>query len=279
VDKKENLIDNWNEAYKDLPTTYDERLITANSISVNMQYAIVHDHIRNVLSDVDNPKILEVGCGGGRQSLYLALRGFDVTCADNSPDAIRLAQANFASRNAKGVFIVDDLLNTTLESASYDCVMSFGLLEHFENLEPVIKSMTNLLKPGGVQIHCIIPKKFSTDSIMNCIWYPARFIRNIVRRDFKDIFNRSYRDFPHYENSFSAEEYCKVFVKEGNQIIKCEASGLLYPFIAQLPFGIGSVLVSRFSGVLSNLIKKTSRSESKTMHFFSCAFLTLCRKN
>ena len=277
--KKENRVDNWNKDYKDLSITYDERLITPNNLVNYVQFHIVHEHIRNFLKDIDSPKILEVGCGGGRQSLFLALRGFEVTCADNSSEAIRLAQTNFASRNVKGVFVLDNLLNSRLPSASYDCVMSFGLLEHFENIKPVINSMTNLLKPGGIQIHCVIPKKFSTESIMNFIWYPARFIRNVIRRNFRDIFSRSYRDFPHYENSFSAKDYCRVFMEEGNLIIKCEAGGVLYPFIAQLPFGINNFLVTRFSGVLSNLIKRTSRSESKILHLLSVSFLIVCCKD
>lgn len=277
--KKENLVDNWNKAYKDLSTSYDEKLITPNKIVMYAQYQIVHEHIRHFLKDIESPKILEVGCGGARQSLFLALHDFDVTCADSSPEAIRLAKANFASRNAKGVFVSDDLLNSKLPAVTYDCVMSFGLLEHFEDIGPIINSMTNLLKPGGIQIHCVVPKKFSTDTIMNCVWFPARFTRNIIRRNFKDIFRKSFRDFPHYENSFSAKEYCRVFRDAGNQILKNEADGILYPFIAQLPFGINDMIAARFSDILSKLMIRTSRSESRIPHFLACSFLIVCRKD
>ncbi len=277
--KKENLVANWNRAYKDLSTSYDDRLITPNKIMTYVQNQIVHEHIRHFLQDKDSPKILEVGCGGARQSLFLALDGYDVTCADSSPEAIRLAQSNFASRNAKGVFVSDDLLNSKLSAVTYDCIMSFGLLEHFEDIGPVINSMTNLLKPGGIQIHCVIPKKFSTESIMNCVWFPARFIRNIIRRNFKDILRKSFRDFPHYENTFSAKEYCRVFRDAGNQILKNEAGGILYPFIGQLPFGINDMIAAKFGISLADLIIRTSRSESRVPHFLACSFLIVCRKD
>lgn len=35
-------------------------------------------------------KVLDVGCGAGRHSLYLQEKGFDVTGIDNSPDAIKV---------------------------------------------------------------------------------------------------------------------------------------------------------------------------------------------
>jgi len=279
MQKKENRINNWDQAYKKLLTTYDERPLTLANLVNYQGHKFMLEDVLNYLKGVACPKFLEVGCGGAQASLFLALRGFDVSCVDNSPEAIRLAKDNFASQNAKGIFVVDDLLNSQLPKASYDCIMSGGLLEHFEDIRPVIHAMTSLLKPRGLQIHCIIPKKFSTDSIMNFVKYPARFIRNAAKRDFEDIFYKSFRDFPHYENSFSAKEYCCVFREEGNTIIKSRAGGLLYPFMAQLPFGAGNFLARRFSGALCNLIKKTDRSESGILHFLSPTFQIVCRKN
>src|SRR5438552_1546934 len=37
-------------------------------------------------------KVLDVGCGAGRHSLYLQEKGFDVTGIDNSPDAIKVCK-------------------------------------------------------------------------------------------------------------------------------------------------------------------------------------------
>lgn len=58
-------------------------------------YKVVHNHIRNHLSNITKSKIIEVGCGGARNALYLALNGFDVTCSDYSKEGLRLARTNF----------------------------------------------------------------------------------------------------------------------------------------------------------------------------------------
>jgi 2-polyprenyl-3-methyl-5-hydroxy-6-metoxy-1,4-benzoquinol methylase len=280
MEKKGNVIENWDDSYKNFKTTYTEQPRTPAALVNYLQFQFVHEDIIRYLSGKEKVRIVEVGCGGARTSLFLASRGFDVTCADFSPEAIRLANENFFSVGASGTFVEDDLLNSKLEAESFDCVMSFGLLEHFEKLQPVIKATTSLLKPGGIQIHCVITRKFSTQSMMQAVYYPVNFMRNLLKPGGrKDIFRKSYRDFPHYENSYPAREYCRVFQEEGNAILRCEAGGMVYPFLAYLPFGIGNFVVTKFLKAFSALIRKTDRSESKILHFFSPTFSIVCRKN
>jgi SAM-dependent methyltransferase len=199
-----------------------------------------------------------------------------VTCSDNAPEAIRLAEDNFAANNARGTFLQDDLLNSRIPSDSFDCLMSFGLLEHFEDLRPILESITRMIKPGGIQIHCIITKKFSILMMMNILLYPLRFINNLFHLRIDNIFTVSYRDFPHYENSFGAEEYCNEFDRSGNTILRCEAGGFFFPFLT-LP-KVGNILVKSFHEGLYKMIRRTDRTESKFWHFMAPTFYIVCRK-
>lgn len=278
MEHKGNVVENWDDSYREYQITYDERLVTPGNIANFVQFQFVYEDLNKFLSGVKDPKTLEVGCGGARTSLFLSLRGFDVTCADNSPEAIRLARSNFASKNARGTFILDDLLNSSLPEGSFDCVMSFGLLEHFTNIHAPIRAITKLLKPGGIHIHCVIPKKVSSQTLMDAAYFPARSIRNAwLNRSFKNIFRKSFRDFPHYENSFGERYYADVFTQEGCEVLGCEAGGFLYPFFA-LPFGVGNLISRHFSHFLVGFIRSTDRSQSRLMHFVSPTFYIVCRK-
>ena len=157
--KKGNKLENWNESYEGFKTTYSETIDTPANLVNRMQWEFVLEDIKRFSPASGQKKLLECGCGGARTSLYLAQRGFDVTCSDYAPGALRLAKDNFAACNVNGTFLQDDLLNSKIPVESFDCVMSFGLLEHFENIKPVLSSISMLVKPGGIQIHCIIPKK------------------------------------------------------------------------------------------------------------------------
>jgi cyclopropane fatty-acyl-phospholipid synthase-like methyltransferase len=230
------------------------------------------------LPGIKNAKVVEVGCGGARTSLFLALRGCEVTCVDNSPEAIRLAKDNFFSRNAHGTFVLDDLLDSSLPEESFDCVMSFGLLEHFSDINVPIKAITKLLRPGGVHIHNIIPKKFSSETVMRTVYFPVIFLKNAYRyRSFRGIVQKSFREFPHYENSFSAREYAEAFTEEGCEVLRCEAGGLLYPFV-NLPRGLGNLISRKCPNILVKLFRATDRSQSRLMHLVSPAFYIVSRK-
>jgi SAM-dependent methyltransferase len=189
-----------------------------------------------------------------------------------------MAQTNFKHTNATGTFLLDDLMDSKISAESFDCVMSFGLLEHFKDLKPLVANLTRMVRPGGIQIHLIVPKKFSTQIINNVIWFPYNFLRlAIKKRDFKDIIRRSYRDFPHYENSFSASDYSRAFVEGGNEVIKVEPGDALTPLI-RVPLGFGNILVSLFPKQLKKLMKLTHRTQSKFIYFLSPTFTVICRK-
>jgi SAM-dependent methyltransferase len=133
MEEKGNKVENWNESYERLPTTYSEDLSTPANIVNTIQNEFVLEDIQRLVADPARGSFLECGCGGARTSLYLALRGLNVTCSDYAPGAVRLAKDNFAALNAEGTFLQDDLLNSKITPESFDCVMSFGLLEHFED--------------------------------------------------------------------------------------------------------------------------------------------------
>jgi 2-polyprenyl-3-methyl-5-hydroxy-6-metoxy-1,4-benzoquinol methylase len=275
--EKENKVENWNVSYQELKTTYSEALDTPPNLGNRVQYEFVLEDINRFLPNPKQAKILECGCGGARTSLYVARRGFAVTCTDNSPEAIRLAKDNFAALNVNATFIQDNLLDSKIPSESFDCVMSFGLLEHFVDLQPLLASTTRLVKPGGIQIHCVIPKKFSTQTLMYLLMYPAIFANNLLKRRLQGIFQKSFRDFPHYENRFSAREYCQAFEAQGNTILRCEAGGVLFPFI-NLPGGVGNWLVRTFPNFLYKVTKKLDRSQSRLLHLIAPTFYIVCRR-
>jgi 2-polyprenyl-3-methyl-5-hydroxy-6-metoxy-1,4-benzoquinol methylase len=79
--------ENWERAYNGKAVTYVEDPRNPVDLEQMYSYKVVHNHIVNYLSNITKPKIIEVGCGGARNALYLALHGFDVTCADYSLEA------------------------------------------------------------------------------------------------------------------------------------------------------------------------------------------------
>lgn len=76
-------------------------------------------------------KAIDLGCGTGNYSLYLAGKGFDVTGVDISPTAIEIAQENSKKKGVKCDFIAADVLGGLEDlKGSFDFAYDWALLHH-----------------------------------------------------------------------------------------------------------------------------------------------------
>ena len=105
-------------------------------------------------------RYLEMGAGRGTTSMYLASQGCNVTMLDLSSKGFDVARSNFVRERLRlPTFVHADARRTNLPPESFDCVLSIGLLEHFEDPRPVLSESVRLLRPGGLCFAVIIPQK------------------------------------------------------------------------------------------------------------------------
>lgn len=91
-------------------------------------------------------KILDAGCGSGRDANYFASKGFVVTGIDLSETLLAYAQET-AHPNAN--FLKMDLRNISLNSSGIWACASLLHLTRKEGL-PVLRNFQHMLRPGGV---------------------------------------------------------------------------------------------------------------------------------
>ena len=77
---------------------------------------------------IESGSVLTVGCGVGRETIYLAKKGFQVTGLDFSATAIQKARRRAEAEGMDVDFIVDDLTNLERVSGTFDLVTDFGVL-------------------------------------------------------------------------------------------------------------------------------------------------------
>jgi tocopherol O-methyltransferase len=97
-------------------------------------------------------QILDVGCGIGGSSLYLAEKfQAEVTGITLSPVQAKRATelALEAQLQAKTKFLVADALEMPFEANSFDLVWSLESAEHFPNKIKFLQESYRVLKPGG----------------------------------------------------------------------------------------------------------------------------------
>lgn len=93
-------------------------------------------------------KILDIGCGAGWTSNYLAEEGFDVTGMDVVPGNMVAAKKRAKVRRLSTRFFVGDMDSFSL-SEKFDVITVFDALHHSTRQTDVIKNIAKHLKPGG----------------------------------------------------------------------------------------------------------------------------------
>lgn len=96
-------------------------------------------------------KAIDIGCGEGFYSIYLAKKGFKVTGVDISENAVKLARQNALKHNVKINFIALDVLDLDKTNDKFDFVLEWALIHHIkpEQREKYVRNVKKILNKGG----------------------------------------------------------------------------------------------------------------------------------
>jgi malonyl-CoA O-methyltransferase len=123
------------------------------------RWAEVYDHDANPLQALEGPEVhaalgdvrglavLDLGCGTGRHSLWLAAAGAIVTGVDFSEGMLSEARRKPGADAVR--FIVHDLHLPLPFDAAFDLVVSGLVLEHLSDLDHFFAEAYRVLKPKG----------------------------------------------------------------------------------------------------------------------------------
>src|SRR5580693_3148261 len=88
-------------------------------------------------------RILDAGCGSGRNMVDLARHG-DVTGVELSPTSVALARDREA-----GVVIEGSVMEMPFEDASFDLTVSLDVIEHLHDDIGALRELRRVTAPGG----------------------------------------------------------------------------------------------------------------------------------
>lgn len=107
-----------------------------------------------VISLMPDPpaKVLDVGCGPGFTSHFLAMRGHNVTGLDVNSDVLALARARTSDRGSMQFFEHD--YEEVFCTEEMDAVLFHDSLHHGVRQEFALRAAFTALKPGGTCVVC-----------------------------------------------------------------------------------------------------------------------------
>lgn len=120
------------------------------------------DDLIEIIGDVEGKKALDIGCGEGKDIIYLAEKGFDAYGFDITESGIRKTELLAKNRNVDIHAFVADVNNFELDE-TFDFVYSTGTIQYLfdENIELFFKKIKNMVNVGGyVYFNVFVDKPF-----------------------------------------------------------------------------------------------------------------------
>jgi ubiquinone/menaquinone biosynthesis C-methylase UbiE len=132
-------------AYNDWAETYDD--------VPNRTRDLAAEALRQIKLDLAGRKVVEVGCGTGRNTTWLAEHAAELVAIDFSEAMLARAKGRV---NEQHVHFIQHDVSTAwpLADASADVVVAMLILEHVEHLETVFAEAARVLTNNGQFLLC-----------------------------------------------------------------------------------------------------------------------------
>ena len=137
-------------------------------------------------------EVLDLGCGWGSFSLYVAERypNIQITSISNSNDQITFIKKEAQKRGLLNIKALKMDVNNLKLNKHFDRIISIEMFEHLRNYKLIMNSLNNLLKPDGrlfIHIFCHKEHTYFYEIKNNLDWMTKYFFQGGIMPS-KDIF-------------------------------------------------------------------------------------------
>jgi len=98
-------------------------------------------------------RVLDIGCGSGRHTVFLAQHGFRVTGMDVSPEGLRLTRQWLREKSVRARLLKGDFFEPfAFADAAFDGAIAVQSIHHgtHDRIRTCIGEMARVVRPGGI---------------------------------------------------------------------------------------------------------------------------------
>lgn len=175
---KKTIYENYHKS-----RTVQKKVIGLNNFTYKNILGVINKYLKK------GDKILDLGCGVGTISIYLASKGFKVSSVDISEKAIVSAKESarkILTKHSPNFMVLD--ISKKSPKGKFDLVLIMEVLEHLENDSKIVGSIHKKLSKNGI----VIATAPSIKAPLYRLGLLNRFDRKVghLRRYESDIFEK-----------------------------------------------------------------------------------------
>lgn len=163
-----------------------ERLVSA----IQDETATEHLHRYGLsLAFCRGKDVLDIACGEGYGSSFIADVAHRVTGVDIDADVISFAQSKYKKANLR--FMTGSAFQIPLPDSCVDVVVSFETIEHHDKHDEMLTEIKRVLRPGGLAIISTPDKKHYSDerNFVNHF-----HVKELTRTEFGELLDRHFKN-------------------------------------------------------------------------------------
>ena len=124
--------------------------------------------------------VLDVGCGQGIDLVRYARGGANATGIDLTPRHTEIARAHLAATGLSGRVVQGDAEQLPFADDSFDRASSNGVLHHTPGIEPALREIRRVLRPGG-EARIVLYNRSSLHYWVNQVLYAGILKGGLIR--------------------------------------------------------------------------------------------------
>ena len=240
---EENLITYYNKFNE------DKRLNTRHG---KVEFITSMHYINKYLKKFKNPKIIDIGAGTGKYSIYLANMGYDVTAVELIKHNLRFIEKN--SNKVKS-FVGNAINLSKFDNNSFDITILFGPMYHLISKEEKIKALEEAKR---------ITKKNGYIFVQYCMNEYAVIMHGFIDNNILKSVNNKKLDDKFHVLSDKKDLYSYVRLDEINELNKI--------------VGLKRVKIINTDGAANYIRSSLNKLNEEEFNLFIKYNLTICEK-
>ena len=152
VKERRQILSEFDYIFKNEKEYYGKRRISLGGI-FNLEnenfFKNAYLKFKDLLGNIKGKTILDVGCGKGSLSFYLAKRGANVIGIDLSQNFIEFCQKEVKRRKLNIDFKVMNAQIPDFEDESFDIIVGFRIIHHLPDINLFFKECKRILRKKG----------------------------------------------------------------------------------------------------------------------------------
>ena len=132
--------------------------------------------VKEFLGDINNVRILDIGCGDGSLSLQFLNKTNSITFVDISDKMLEKVKEKVPPNLASNVLLINDSFDALSDDKFFDIVICVGVIAHVPSVDLLFDKIVKVLKKNGLLIVETTPNPYPIGRLL----LPYYFLRDLI---------------------------------------------------------------------------------------------------